>query len=200
MKKAFFNGKEFDSEHEAICSALFDKYRWRWDRPKRALSGWLPDFRLMGDTHVYVECKGGLEWDDVRTFQELQKYEDAVNGTDCDVLLIPISPKNLRKPNGYELRALGYLYDREVWSYAELGRWSGEVGFCHSANSWRDRMSGNSVGTSTGDGQPPDIELDWHFATQVYKGRRVSYFRGSKDSDTEYWDTSRDQNSDETPF
>ena len=79
MERVHFDGKEFETEHEAICSALFDKYGWRWERPRHAFSGRVPDFRLRGDTDVLVECKGGLEWDDVRNFQGLQKYEDAVS-------------------------------------------------------------------------------------------------------------------------
>lgn len=66
MKRVRFKGNEFETEHEAICSALFDKYGWRWERSKHPIDGWLPDFRLRGDTDVLVECKGGLEWDDVR--------------------------------------------------------------------------------------------------------------------------------------
>ena len=201
LERILFNNREFDTEHEAICSALFDKYGWRWESPKQSVGGWLPDFRLRGDTDVLVECKGGLEWDDVRNFHELQRYEDAVIGTDYDVLLIPKSPKNLRNRKGYDLRALGYLYDRELWSYAELGRWSGNIGFCHSANAWRDRISGANVGKSSGDGQPSDVELDWRAATQVYRGKRVSYFKESKDSKVEVWDTLRDEKShDESPF
>ena len=191
MKKVHYKDKEFDTEHEAICSALFDKYGWRWERPKHAFSGWLPDFLLRGDTDVLVECKGGLEWDDVKdSVKELQRYEDAVNETKYEVLLIPKSPKKLKKRNGYDVSALGYLYDGEMWSLAELGRWSGRVGFCHSGNSWKDRISGNDVKLSSGDGQRPDAELDWHSATQVYKGKRMSYFKESTDSEIEEWDTS----------
>ena len=29
MKRVLSNSNEFETEHEAICSALFDKYRWR---------------------------------------------------------------------------------------------------------------------------------------------------------------------------
>ena len=200
MEKVLFNNREFDTEHEAICSALFDKYGWRWERPKQPVRGWLPDFRLRGDTEVLVECKGGLEWDDVRSFHELQRYEDAVIGTECDVLLIPKSPKKL-SDNGFAVHALGYLYDREVWSLAELGRWSGDVGFCHRANAWRDRISGHNTGTTTGDGQPPDVVLDWRFANEIFRGKRVSFFKESKNSKVEVWHTYRDQKSlDESPF
>ena len=190
MEKIFFKDNKFDSKHEAICSALFDKYGWTWERPKRAIGGWLPDFLLKGDTNVFVECKGVLEWDDVRNFQDLQKYEEAVSKTDNEVLLIPKSPKKLQNRNRYEFSALGYLFDGDLWSYAELGRWSGKVGFCHSANSWKDRMSGQSVSSSSGDGQRPDIEIDWRSATGEYEGKRVSFFKASTDSEVEVWDTS----------
>ncbi len=191
MKRVRFNNNEFETEHEAICSALFSRYGWRWERPKHPLGGWLPDFPLRGDTDVLVECKGGLEWDDVKSFQELQRYEDAVSGTDYEVLIIPKSPRNLKNRKGYVLIALGYLFDRELWSYAELGRWSGSVGFCHSANDWKDRMSGKNVNLSSGNGRRPNVELDWSIATQEVRGPRKSYFKESTDSEIEYWDASR---------
>ena len=192
MEKVHFKDKEFDTEHEGICSALFDKYGWKWERPERSFGGWRPDFLLRGDTDVLVECKGGLEWDAVRDFvKELQRYEDAVREhPQYEVLLIPKSPRNLKNRNGYDVSALGYLYDGEMWSVAELGRWSGRVGFCHSGNSWKDRMSGHNEKLSSGDGQRPNAELDWRSATQIYKGKRVSYFKEFTDSGIQEWDTS----------
>ena len=182
-----FNGNDFDTEHEAICSALFIKYGWRWEKPKHPLSGWLPDFLLRGNISVWVECKGGLKWEDVPNFPELQRYEDAVSGTSDEVLLIPESPRTVKKRNGYTINALGYLYDGELWSYAELGRWTSKVGFCHSARHWRDRMSGEDVSKSSGDGKPPDISLDWLYATKIVRGKRVSFFKEDVTSDLEEW-------------
>ena len=138
-----------------------------------------------------VECKGVLNWDAIKTFPELQRYEDAVNGTSYEVLIIPKSPKNLKNSQGYDISVLGFLFDREVWSYAELGRWSGNAGFCHRANDWRDRMSGESANLSSGNGRRPNVELDWAIATQEVRGPRKSYFKESSFSEIEYWDTSR---------
>ena len=189
MTKKRFNGNEFDTEHEAICSALFDRYDWRWDRPKHPLDGWLPDFLLRGDTQVWVECKGGLNWSDVAKFPDLHRYEDAVRGTKHEVLLIPEFPRAIKKPNGYMVNVLGFLYDGELWSYAELGKWAGKPGFCHSGNSWKDRMSGESVkNSSSGDGPAPKIEVDWRSAAQIVKGKRKSYFKAFNDSEVDEWD------------
>ena len=44
MPKILFAGNEFDSRHEAICAALFNKYGWGWEKPSYPLGGWLPDF------------------------------------------------------------------------------------------------------------------------------------------------------------
>ena len=120
-------------------------------------AGWLPDFVLKGNDGniVYVECKGGLKWDNVPHFPELTRYQDAVIGTSCEVLLIPEAPKRMENDKGYPASILGLLYDGSIWSYAELSRWSGRVGFCHAANSWKDRMSGESVQGMMGDGQRP---------------------------------------------
>ena len=187
MPKIEFAGNEFDSRHEATCAALFNKYRWRWDKPRYPLGGWLPDFELKGDTTVYVECKSGLKWEEIAHFTELQKYEDAVDGTNSEVLLIAGTPRRVQNPRGFDTSILGFLYDREKWSYAELGRWSGSVGFCHSANSWIDRMSGEDADKSWGDGKAPDIDVDWCSADNIARGKRVSFFQGFINSDMEMW-------------
>ena len=187
VAKVRFKSNEFDTEHEAVCSALFSRYGWRWERPRHPMGGWLPDFLIRGAINVWVECKGGLKWDDAREFTEFQRYEDAVSGTEDEVLLIPEAPRTVKKRNGFEVKALGFLYDREKWSYAELGRWSGRVGFCHTADSWKDRISGEDVGRSSGDGSPPDIEVDWRSATLNVRGKRVAFFQESSDSEVEEW-------------
>ena len=160
MPKVTYQNNKFDSEHEAACAALFNRYGWRWERPRHPLGGWLPDFLLKGETSVYVECKGSLKWDDVPQFPDLTRYEDAVSGTLHEVLLIPGAPQRIQNIKGYRASILGFLYDGSIWSHAELSRWSGRVGFCHAANSWKDRMSGANVQGSMGDGQRPDIEID----------------------------------------
>ena len=190
MLKVTFEGKEFATLHEATCAALFNRYGWRWERPEHALGdvpGWLPDFVLKGDTTVYVECKGDLKWDDVPHFSELKRYEDAVNGTSDEVLLIPEAPRRIRNTKGFPASILGFIYDGSEWSHAELSRWSGRVGFCHAAGSWKDRMSVENVQGSMGDGQSPDIEADWLAAKQRAQGKRVSIFRASTDSPREEW-------------
>ena len=193
MPKILFAGNEFDSRHEAICAALFNKYGWRWEKPSHPLGGWLPDFVLKGDTSVYVECKGQLKWDAVRgggAAASLSKYEDAVAGSSMEVLLIPESPREVENSRGFKNSVLGFLYDGNVWSYAELGRWSGKVGFSHVANRWKDRMSGEEVGRPSGDGQAPDIAVDWRSATHTVNNKRVSFFKASVDSPLEEWEAS----------
>ena len=62
-------------------------------------------------------------------------------------------------------------------------------------------MSGHNVNLSSGDGQRPDIELDWRSVTQAYRGKRMSHFKESTDSEIEDWDPSREKGSrDNTPF
>ena len=194
--KVQFQNNEFDSLHEATCAALFSKYGWQWEQPKYPLGGWRPDFVLKGDTTVYVECKGGLEWEDIPHFPELARYENAVEGTSSEVLLIPGSPRKVQRPSrqaqerkGFDTSVLGFLYDREKWSYAELGRWSGRVGFCHSANSWKDRISGEDTDKSFGDGGTPDIDMDWRYAQNIVRGKRVSFFQGFINSEVEMWES-----------
>ena len=188
MPKVTFRNNEFDTLHEAACAALFDRYGWKWEKPEHPVRGWIPDFVLWGDTTVYVECKGNLKWSDVPRFPELTRYEDAVSGKSLEVLLIPDTPRSIQNDRGYSDSILGFLYDGNMWSYAELGRWSGRVGFCHSANSWKDRMSGENVQKSMGDGQKPNIEVDWRSAEQIVRGKRVSFFKGSVNAEIEEWE------------
>lgn len=190
MAKVPYRDNEFDTEHEAICAALFDRYGWTWEKPTHAVEGWLPDLVLTGDTRVLVECKGGLKWSEVSAFPDLHRYEDAARRMGWEVLLIPESPQVIKKPNGYNVNALGFLYDGDLWSYAELGRWSGKVGFCHSANSWRDRVSGEAVNLSSGDGQAPSIKVDWRSATLIVRGKRGSFFKAFVDSAVVEWGAS----------
>ena len=187
MSKVQFNGYEFDSEHEAVCSALFERYEWKWEQPRHSMSGWVPDFRLKGQVSVYVECKGALKWDDIRHFPHFKKYEEAVKGSPHEVLLIPESPKRVKNENGFIANVLGLLFDGDIWSYAEVGRWSSRVGFCHCANSWKDRMSGENVNRSSGDGQQPNVEVDWLSAAHSVRGKKVTYFKAFKDSKIEEW-------------
>ena len=190
MGKVSFQNNDFDSLHEATCAALFNKYGWRWEKPRHPLGGWLPDFLLKGDVDVLVECKGGLKWDEVPGFTELTKYEDAVSGSSTEVLLIPNAPRRVKNTRGYETSILGFLFDGNIWSYAELGRWSGNVGFCHSGNSWKDRITGEDVQRSSGDGQQPNIETDWRSAEGIVRGKRISFFKGFIGADVETWDPS----------
>ena len=194
MEKVKFQGYEFDSTHEATCAALFNKYGWKWEQLSNSLPGWLPDFRLRGNVDVYVECKGGLKWEDVKNFK-LSQYEDAVSRLSAEVLLIPSAPQRVKNPRGYETSMLGFLFDGHMWSYAELGRWSGNVGFCHSGSSWKDRISGEDVrASSSGDGRPPDIERDWLVAESwVKRNKGISFFKGFISADVEAWETSSDK-------
>ena len=187
MPKVRFQDYDFDTFHEATCAALFNRYGWRWEQPKRPIQGWLPDFLLKGDTLVYVECKSILKWEDVPSFPELWRYEDAVRDSSAEALLIPDIPRRRQNDRGYWDNVLGFLYDGNMWSYAELGRWSGRVGFSHSANSWKDRMSGVDVQKSMGDGKKPDIEVDWRSAEHVVRGKRVSFFKESVTAEIEEW-------------
>ena len=139
--------QDFDSFHEATCAALFTKYGWKWERLS-ILSGWFPDFTLRGNVLLNVKavCNGAK-------FRFSLKYEDAVSGTSAEVLLIPSAPRRVKNTRDFDTSILGFLFDGNIWSYAELGRWSGKVGFCHSGNSWNDRISGQNVKSSSGDGQ-----------------------------------------------
>ena len=195
MGKVSFQNNDFDSLHEATCAALFTKYGWKWEQPQRALNGWFPDFTLRGNVTVHVECKGRLEleWEDVPVFAEPTKYEDAVRGTPHEVLLIPKAPRRVKNTRSYETNVLGFLFDGNIWSYAELGRWSGNVGFCHSANSWKDRITGKAGKKSSGDGQPPDIETDWLVAESMVNGKRISLFKGFSGADVKTWEPSSDK-------
>ena len=57
-------------------------------------------------------------------------------------------------------------------------------------------MSGENVQGLMGDGQRPDIEIDWRSAKQTVKGKRVAYFKPAVDSDVEEWEPSTNREKD----
>lgn len=52
-----YAGVLFRSRLEARYACLFDTLGWAWSYEPTDFSGWIPDFRLMGDTDLLVEVK-----------------------------------------------------------------------------------------------------------------------------------------------
>ena len=51
-------------------------------------------------------------------------------------------------------------------------------------------MSGENVQGAMGNGQKPEIEVDWRTALQTIRGKRVSHFKPSAVAEIEEWEPS----------
>jgi hypothetical protein len=138
--------------------------RWEWVYEPFDLGGWSPDFaiRAPGASSkrkvVLVEVKPIMEFDnDVAckihsavliedmTHYDLLEYEP---------LLLGLQPSE---------RRLGWLCELGDWDEAPFGRWenSDRIGFCHSVQSFRDRISGYHDGGSYGSLDESAINALW---------------------------------------
>ena len=186
MTRTIYNGKEYDSFHEARVKALFDRLHIVAEKEDVAYRGWKPDLVIRGDTTVLVECKGDWSRTSIRS-HSLFRYEDAVAGSANEVLLVVEAPWTDRNARGYADSYLGFLYYRGVWSPAKVGIWHDGMGFSHARN-WRDRISGEKLESSTGVDHYLDIMQDWGIAEQMVRQRkRMSMFQADWGKDVEYW-------------
>lgn len=134
-----FRGRIFRSRLEAKWAAFFDLMGWGYEYEPFAFAGWLPDFLLFGKHDVLVEVKPTRN----PAASVLKKIESASAEDERDILLLGPSISLFFKGNDRVI--LGQLLERgKGWGHACLGR-SGEgqpMGFCHSAGSPVDRITG----------------------------------------------------------
>ena len=176
-----YNGVAFRSRLEAKWAAMFDLLGWQWTYEPTDFNGWLPDFAIWGKTLVYVEVKPVVE------FPQEVANQIASSGCDDEVLIVGIRGP---VPNDYfceQNPTFGWLCewcDGPVWDPAVLGRWMqceklqlhspDKIGFCHTVQSFRDRITGRYDGGVYGYGNMPysEAEMLWREA-----GNRVQWKR-----------------------
>jgi hypothetical protein len=169
-----YDGRQYRSRLEAKWACMFDLLAWKFEYEPFDLSGWIPDFLLIGKRqNVLVEIKP------VTTFPEdvAAKIEAACPAHDCLILgcTLPVSA-----PSGnhskYPHLVMGWLGERTdgglEWGDAIMSRWhtgDGEMGFCHEYMSFHDRISGAYDGGHYGElgFDPKAISLFWNVASNA---------------------------------
>ena len=188
-----YNGVAFRSRLEAKWAAMFDLLGWQWTYEPTDFNGWLPDFAIWGKTLVYVEVKPVVEFP--------QDVADQIDASGCseEVLIVGIrgpvrqGPTNEENPSFGWLREPCYRYcsqtDRLIaygssWGKAVLGRWDqasttekyefNQIGFCHDAQGFNDRITGGYDGGcyGYGDADFSEVEMLWREA-----GNRIQWKR-----------------------
>jgi hypothetical protein len=163
-----YRGVQFRSRLEAKWAAMFDLLGWTWQYEPCDFPGWIPDFALTGKAGnmVLVEVKPvvafprdvadeidracpGMPWD-----AEYDPDDPAASTPDREVLIvgcaIPIHPSS---DSWTTEDAFGWLRQDGGWAEAAFGRWEdghGSIGFCHTQQSFNDRISGGYDGGSYG--------------------------------------------------
>ena len=186
-----YNHVVFRSRLEAKWAAMFDLLGWQWTYEPTDFNGWLPDFAIWGKQTVYVEVKPVVEFP--------QDVADKIDGSGCldEVLIVgmrgPIENKRYREENptfGWLREMCGMALCAESqqmhydwsWESAVLGRWRqceklelhspDKIGFCHTEQSFRDRITGRYDGGCYGYGNMycSEAEMLWREA-----GNRVQW-------------------------
>lgn len=155
-----YKGRQYRSRLEARWAAFFDLLNWRHEYEPFDLDGWIPDFLIhgkergsregMGDgkeNFVLVEIKPftTIEQFDVT----IAKIENALRETDywgTEILLLGVAPS--RETEEVYLGWLGQFFDGEtideplgIYSFDDAPL-TATPGFCHSTQSFTDRISG----------------------------------------------------------
>jgi hypothetical protein len=175
-----YNGQLFRSRLEAKWACFFDMVGWQWEYEPMDLDGWIPDFLINGATKVLCDVKPTQ----IFMPEIAQKMERAVAGSGFagELMLIAMAPFTDENLVGW---SIGWLWqeigpDEEVlggldggpwgdWGPAILGMWkagSGQLGFCHGTQSYRDRITGGYDGGCYGEfrGGVCDPTLTWRQA------------------------------------
>lgn len=156
-----YKGINFKSRLEAKWAAFFDRCGWRWEYGPAPFSGWAPTFRLTGAKEViFVAVLPVLDFP--------QGAASKIEKSDCttDVLILGTQiPVQQKDDYGIEpWLIVGWLSQyfaegleakpQHCWGEAVLGRWKdgdGCIGFCHSYQSFHDRITGGYDGGCFGE-------------------------------------------------
>lgn len=157
-----YAGVRFRSRLEAKWAAFFDLLGWTWQYEPFDLKGWIPDFLLPGKCPVLVEIKP-ISLIDLEICHEIGGAAKSFDGN----LMLCGCVAPVRAPDLKFGTSIGWLFEPpnsanslswgRGWSAAILGdyrRVGGDVGLCHAAGCYADRITG----AHDGDGCFIDIE------------------------------------------
>jgi hypothetical protein len=173
-----YAGRRFRSRLEARWAAFFDLVGWRWEYEPFDLSGWIPDFVLIGAATTLVEVKPIAELVDAVAYQACTKTADAVrrsNRRDEILLLGYAWPETSTGDLG-----LGWLcewYGGEPlcpnWDVAPFHHADG-LGFHHSSGRFESRITGVRRGSGCWGTFAPAPLAEWAEAGNLTQWRAVS--------------------------
>ena len=167
-----YEGVLFRSRLEAKWAAFFDLLDWQWQYEPIDFSGWIPDFALYGEQDVvYVEVKP------VTVFPgEVAAKIESSRCTD-EVLIVGQRPFPAKSwgctscvgwlAEVWPPEDAGVSERKFLWGEAAFGKWrdgKGKIGFCHTEQLFRDRISGGYDGGCFGaldDGTGDEVRALW---------------------------------------
>jgi len=168
-KPTIYKGIHFRSRLEATWAAFFDLLKWEWVYEPFDLNGWFPDFAIRKyndvnfNTPLLVEVKPIMKFDQITADKMVSaccyNYTNDYPLSDrlsYELLLVGLQPfydNDNEFWEHYDLEnfdySIGWLLDEDEWAGAPFGRWkigNGQIGFCHSIQSFRDRITGGYDG------------------------------------------------------
>lgn len=178
-----YKGRLFRSRLEARWAAFFDLLHWHWEYEPFDCDGWIPDFQITGAKQsVLVEVKPIDRFCRI-TANKIDKAND-----EHEVLLV--GSTLLRDDYSYYIGWLGVLdeffHDLHCrnWALAPFGLWDagkGQVGFCHSEETFSDRISGGYDGgchgalssTEKGKQKLESINIAWNMAANEVQWKKT---------------------------
>lgn len=178
-----YNGVQYRSRLEARWAAFFDLLGWKYQYEPFELPGWIPDFLLLGAWPTLVEVKPVLEFPEDIALE----IEDACL-PDHELLIvgctIPIGERPSLNNFWIDRGPFGWLGEEMeegsvCWGDACFGRWragGGRFGFCHSEQSFTDRISGGYDGGCHG-----DIHFEWKEVLDLWnRAGNLTQWRGKQ--------------------
>lgn len=187
-----YNSVLYRSRLEAKWAAFFDLLHWEVQYEPFDLQGYIPDFVLSGTTFddgqtlsdrkrvpILVEVKSIDSMDDPLFTETVRKI--AASGWQHEALIVSYF---LPDEGGLGVGWLGQFFGPEFgsepcgdpdptrdWEFAPFqvtGSWSkAAIGFCHSTQSFHDRVSGYYPGGQTGFGDENEIRHLWARAGNI---------------------------------
>jgi hypothetical protein len=151
-KPTVYRGQTFRSRLEARWAAFFDILQWEWVYEPFDLGGWSPDFAIRAPGAcskrqvVLVEIKPIMEFDrDVAQKMAQSCAREDVFDDRGELVEVEFEYELLLCGLGPTKERLGWFCDGEE---AAFGQWSGSerIGFCHTVQSYCDRISGKHDG------------------------------------------------------
>ena len=152
-----YKGVQYRSRLEARWAAWFDLIGWHVEYEPVDFNGWIPDFAILEAELVYVEIKPThlFPAEAAIKIDRADCYEDVlILGNTLDIIPIDSASR--------DINLFGWLgewidtsetLDTRSWGEAAIGVWESQnrPGFCHSSQSYRDRITGGYDGGCWGD-------------------------------------------------